>query len=109
MSSLRMSRRPRGAILPTLVIAAVIVVAFAIFTNIWTERLWYSSFDFGEVFNTMLLTRVGLFVGFGLCRRIERFPSQKIVGYLLGFLVLIIHSRRTAVIGGHDEAADIKA
>jgi hypothetical protein len=31
-----MSRRPRGAILPTLVIAAVIVVAFAIFTNIWT-------------------------------------------------------------------------
>ncbi|GAA3621046.1 UPF0182 family membrane protein [Microlunatus ginsengisoli] len=61
-----MTRRPRGAILPTLVIAAVIVVAFAIFTNIWTERLWYSSFDFGTVFNTMLLTRVGLFLAFGL-------------------------------------------
>ncbi len=61
-----MSRRPRGAILPTLVIAAVIVVAFAIFTNIWTDRLWYRSFDFGAVFNTLLLTRVGLFVAFGL-------------------------------------------
>jgi uncharacterized protein len=66
VSSLRMSRRPRGAILPTLVIAAVIVVAFAIFTNIWTERLWYSSFDFGSVFNKLLVTRVGLFVAFGL-------------------------------------------
>src|SRR6478736_3674639 len=61
-----MSRRPRGAILPTLVIAAVIVVAFAIFTNIWTERLWYNSFDFGSVFNKLLLTRVGLFIAFGL-------------------------------------------
>ncbi|HET9646850.1 MAG TPA: UPF0182 family protein [Microlunatus sp.] len=61
-----MTRRPRGAILPTLVIAAVIVVAFAIFTNIWTDRLWYSSFDFGSVFNKLLLTRIGLFVAFGL-------------------------------------------
>ncbi|MFP5282958.1 MAG: UPF0182 family protein [Actinomycetes bacterium] len=42
------------------------MVIFAIFTNIWTDRLWYRSFDFGSVFSTMLLTRVGLFVGFGL-------------------------------------------
>jgi len=52
--------------LPTLVIAAVLIVAFAIFTNLWTERLWYRSFDFGSVFSTLLLTRVGLFVSFGL-------------------------------------------
>ena len=65
MSTLRMGGR-RSAILPTLVIAAVIVVLFAIFTNVWTDRLWYQSFDYGQVFSTMLLTRVGLFFGFGL-------------------------------------------
>lgn len=65
MSSVRMTR-PRGAILPTLVVAGVIVVAFAIYTNIWTERLWYESFDFGSVFTVMLLTRIGLFAAFGL-------------------------------------------
>ena len=52
--------------LPTLVIAAVAVVVFAIFTNIWTDRLWYASFQFESVFTTMLLTRIGLFVAFGL-------------------------------------------
>jgi uncharacterized membrane protein (UPF0182 family) len=65
VSSLRLSGR-RSAILPTLVIAAVLIVVFAIFTSVWTDRLWYRSFDFGSVFTTMLLTRVGLFVAFGL-------------------------------------------
>ena len=65
MSSLRLSGR-RSAILPTLVIAAIVIVVFAIFTSVWTDRLWYRSFDFGSVFTTMLLTRVGLFVAFGL-------------------------------------------
>ena len=65
MSTTRISGR-RSAILPTLIIAAVLVVAFAIFTSFWTDRLWYQSMDFGTVFSTMLLTRIGLFVGFGL-------------------------------------------
>jgi uncharacterized membrane protein (UPF0182 family) len=65
VSSLRLSGR-RSAILPTLVIAAVLIVVFAIFTSVWTDRLWYRSFGFGSVFTTMLLTRVGLFVAFGL-------------------------------------------
>ncbi len=65
MSTLRIGRR-RSAILPTLVIVGVLVVVFAVFTSVWTDRLWYSSFDYGSVFNTMLLTRVGLFAAFGL-------------------------------------------
>jgi hypothetical protein len=56
----------RSAILPTLVIAAVAVVAFAVFTNVWTDRLWYRSFNYGQVFSKMLLTRIGLFLAFGL-------------------------------------------
>jgi uncharacterized membrane protein (UPF0182 family) len=64
-TTLRTSGR-RSAILPTLVIAAVAVVLFAIFTNVWTDRLWFRSFDYGQVFTKMLLTRIGLFVAFGL-------------------------------------------
>ncbi len=65
MSSIRAAGR-RSAILPTLIIAAVLIIVFAIFTSVWTDRLWYRSFDFGSVFTTMLLTRLGLFVAFGL-------------------------------------------
>ena len=65
MSSVRLGGR-RSAILPTLIIAAVLVVLFAIFTSFWTDRLWYQSMDYGSVFTTMLLTRIGLFVAFGL-------------------------------------------
>ncbi len=65
MSTVRIGRR-RSAILPTLVIVAALVVIFAIFTSIWTDRLWYRSFDYGAVFSKMLLTRIGLFAGFGL-------------------------------------------
>ena len=66
MSSVRLGGRRRSAILPTLVIVAVLIVVFALFTNVWTDRLWYHSFNFGAVFNTMLLTRVLLFAVFGV-------------------------------------------
>ena len=65
MSTLRVGRR-RSAILPTLVVVAVLVVLFAVFTSVWTDRLWYRSFDYGSVFTTMLTTRIGLFAVFGL-------------------------------------------
>ena len=57
MSSVRVQGRRRGAVLPTLVVVAVLVVAFALFTNVWTARLWYRSFDFGSVFNQYCLAR----------------------------------------------------
>src|SRR5215203_1911152 len=65
LSSLRFGRR-RSAILPTLVIVAILIVVFAIFTSVWTDRLWYGSFGFASVFSKMLLTKIGLFVSFGL-------------------------------------------
>jgi uncharacterized membrane protein (UPF0182 family) len=49
--------------------AAVLVAAFfvvSVFTGIWTDRLWFRSIDYASVFNTMLGTRVALFVVFGL-------------------------------------------
>ena len=65
LSSLRIGRR-RSAILPTLVIVAILIVAFAIFTSVWTDRLWYGSFGYASVFSKMLLTRIALFLSFGL-------------------------------------------
>ena len=65
MSSLRLARR-RSAILPTLVIVAILIVVFAIFTSLWTNRLWYGSFGYTSVFSKMLLSRIGLFMAFGL-------------------------------------------
>ncbi len=46
----------------------VIVAVFLIsmFASLYTDRLWYSSVGYAHVFDTMLWTRVGLFVGFGL-------------------------------------------
>ena len=34
------------------------------FASFWTERLWFQSVDYGSVFTTLLLTRVGLFFVF---------------------------------------------
>ena len=64
-TTLRIGRR-RSAILPTLVVVGVLIVVFAIFTSIWTDRLWFRSFSYSSVFNRILLTRLGLFGAFGL-------------------------------------------
>jgi len=53
-------------LLPTIGIAAVLVVCFLVFTDLWTDKLWYGSLGYGEVFSTMLWTRVALFAVFGV-------------------------------------------
>jgi uncharacterized membrane protein (UPF0182 family) len=58
------SRRPR-ALLPTLATVVAVVIVLAVFVDLWTERLWYGSLNYSEVFNTVLATRVGLFLFFG--------------------------------------------
>ncbi|HEX4976485.1 MAG TPA: UPF0182 family protein [Nocardioides sp.] len=49
--------------------AIILVVAFfltSIFTGVWTDRLWFDSVGYGEVFTKVLGTRVLLFLVFGL-------------------------------------------
>ncbi|MEO6821645.1 MAG: UPF0182 family protein [Candidatus Nanopelagicales bacterium] len=58
--------RRRGRVLAmTLVVILVLVVGFIMFTNFWTDLLWYRSVDATSVFTTTLLTRALLFLGFG--------------------------------------------
>ncbi|MFI5731835.1 UPF0182 family protein [Kribbella sp. NPDC051587] len=58
-------RRPR-ALLPTIATLIVLLILFSVFTDVWTQRLWYRSIDLGSVFSTVLGTRVLLFVVVGL-------------------------------------------
>ena len=39
--------------------------AFSLFAGIWTDKLWFSSLGYGEVFSKLLWTRVLLFAVFG--------------------------------------------
>ena len=57
-------RRSRALIITGLIL---ILVFFGItaFASIYTDRLWYKSVGYGQVFSTLLWTKVGLFVAFG--------------------------------------------
>ncbi len=63
--SLSTSVHRRSPLLLTLAIAAVVVIGFAIFTQVWTDKLWFDSIGFGTVFSTELITRLALFFGVG--------------------------------------------
>lgn len=58
-------RGRRSALVPTLGVVAVLGLAFATFMSVWTDRLWFASVDFGQVFSIGLWTRVVLFLVFG--------------------------------------------
>ncbi|MFL6089067.1 MAG: UPF0182 family protein [Aeromicrobium sp.] len=57
--------RRRRVLVPTLVTLATLLFIGSIFTNIWTDRLWYRSVGYGSVFSTVLVTKVLLFVVLG--------------------------------------------
>lgn len=61
----RLSRRSR-AVLPTIVVIALLLGIFGLFTNFYTELLWFRSVGFAEVFTTQLTTKIFLFFVFGL-------------------------------------------
>lgn len=52
----------RGALTPTLIVVALVVVGFIFFANVWTDVLWYRQLGFIEVFITENLARIAIFV-----------------------------------------------
>ncbi|MDO5501278.1 MAG: UPF0182 family protein, partial [Propionibacteriaceae bacterium] len=58
--------RRRGPLLPTLAVVSAVVLLFILFTSIWTDRLWFVSMDYGQVFTITFVTRVVLFLVVGL-------------------------------------------
>jgi len=59
------TRRGR-ALLPTLVILGVLLIAFSIFTGFYTDLLWFRSVGYTSVFTRTLGAKALLFVGGGL-------------------------------------------
>ncbi|MBD8870210.1 UPF0182 family membrane protein [Nocardioides donggukensis] len=58
---------PRSrALVITIAVLVGLFLAFTGFASFWTERLWFSSVGYQKVFTTLLTTRVGLFLVFGL-------------------------------------------
>jgi uncharacterized membrane protein (UPF0182 family) len=63
------SERPPGRSRALVITAVVLVIAFfglTTFSNFYTERLWFQDGGFGSVFSTLLWTRIGLFLVFGV-------------------------------------------
>ncbi|GAA5156422.1 UPF0182 family protein [Nocardioides marinquilinus] len=59
-------RRSRGrALLITGIVLVLFIFALTGFASIYTDRLWYESAGYGQVFSTLLWTKIGLFLVFG--------------------------------------------
>ena len=58
--------RRRRVLVPTLVTLAVLLFLGSIFTNVWTDRLWFDSVEYSGVFRTVLVSKVLLFLVLGL-------------------------------------------
>ncbi|MBC7632812.1 UPF0182 family protein, partial [Aeromicrobium sp.] len=56
----------KRVLVPTLVTLAVLLFLGSIFTSVWTDRLWFKSVGYGDVFRSVLLARVALFFILGL-------------------------------------------
>ena len=50
-------RRRRGALAPTLVVLAVLVILGLILSQLWTDALWYSQLGYLDVFQLSLSRR----------------------------------------------------
>mgnify|MGYP006269452151 CR=1 FL=1 len=59
-------RRRGGVLLPTLIVLGLLVAGFVIFTGFYTDWLWFVSVDKTAVFSTALVTRIVMFLAFGL-------------------------------------------
>ena len=52
----------RNPLVLTLGILVALGLAFALFANVWTEKLWFDSVGFTRVFSTELIAQFGLFL-----------------------------------------------
>ena len=57
-------RRSRALII-TGVVLVVVFFGITTFASVYTDRLWYKSIGYGQVFSTLIWTKIGLFLAFG--------------------------------------------
>lgn len=54
------------ALMITVGAVLALVVGLSLFSQFWTEKLWFDSVDHGSVFSTVIWMKIGLFLVFGL-------------------------------------------
>jgi uncharacterized protein len=54
--------RPKGPLVPTLAVLAVLILVVTWTASVWTDVLWFDSVGFTKVFWVELWTKIGLFV-----------------------------------------------
>ena len=59
-------RRRGRALLPTAIVAAVLLLVFSIFTGVYTDYLWFQATGYSSVFTRELTTKLLLFLVFGV-------------------------------------------
>ena len=62
----RTAPRRSRALLITAVVLVLSIFLLTGFASIYTDRLWYQSAGYGQVFSTLLWTRIWLFLAFGV-------------------------------------------
>ncbi len=67
----RQPRKPgndtrRRVLVPTLITLAALLFLGSIFTSIWSDRLWFTSVGYSDVFRTVLFARITMFLVLGL-------------------------------------------
>jgi uncharacterized protein len=60
------TRGRRGLVVPSLIVLAALSIAWVVFTELWTEKLWFDSVGYAQVFSTQLVAKVVLFGAFFL-------------------------------------------
>ncbi len=56
----------RSPIVPSLLVLAAIAVSWVVLAELWTDKLWFDSVAYPQVFSTQLITKVVLFAVFFL-------------------------------------------
>jgi uncharacterized membrane protein (UPF0182 family) len=68
-------RRRGGVLLPTIVVLAVLLVSFVLFTGFYTDWLWFTSVDKPQVYTIAIVTRGIMFLAFGLFLAVVTFAA----------------------------------
>jgi len=74
----------RRSLLPTVVVLAVLGYGLLLFTEVWTDQLWFASLGFSQVFSTQLWTSIGMFAVFGLVMGAAVMASMSVAYRLSG-------------------------
>ena len=77
-TSPRPLRKRRGPLIPTIVIAVVLVVGFVFFAQLWSDVLWYQQLGFIQVFITQNLARGSVFLVGGLGMGLSVYAAIKL-------------------------------